>query len=318
MPEAGPATSLADHRSDRKTSLSGQNAVDWLASIGFTSRFLGNASIHFDLEQDGLFAYARAHHAPMEVRVAEFGGSEVVFAFVILKGSVHLLEDATGREYTLGPGDSYAFPSSVQVTQVNPTPIAKIGVSLDSESIAMSSLPGLTVVRSHESDGLARVVVVLVNALLAVKMSADEARRRNLRAAVEHAVIALYRRILDHAALTARGPDRLVRRALDRIDRFDQVRKYSVAELAADLNVSDAHLRRVFRSAGSSPSAALTRARVARAQALLRVGAEQRLTAIEIAERSGFSSAASMRRALRKHVEHPRDAEAVAEHPEAR
>lgn len=296
-----PQPDIPEHtRSDRRLTLRGDDALGWLSSIGFVSEFHGAVAIRFDITQDGRFGYARAQHAAMTLRLGEYGSSHVVFAFVIIEGELHLVEEATGREYTLGPGDAYAFPLSVKVVQTNPTVITKIGISLDSTVIDMAALTELVVVRGGEDAGVGRVVVSLVNSLLATELDVDDERHDNLRAAVEQSVLALYGTVLRQSGRALSPGERLVKSARSLIERHDLNRRFTVASLARELDVSDAYLRRVFRESGSSPLEALTEVRAARARALLAGPAAAGLTQTQIAERAGFTSAASMRRALQR------------------
>ncbi|PPF47309.1 hypothetical protein C5B85_03335 [Pseudoclavibacter sp. AY1F1] len=86
--------------------------------------------------------------------------------------------------------------------------------------------------------------------------------------------------------------------AIERIKRKAHDRAYSVARLAHDLDVSTAHLHRLFKPSGSTPGRLLRSERLHIAQELLIGGHANTLELELIADQSGFSSARSLQRAL--------------------
>ena len=93
------------------------------------------------------------------------------------------------------------------------------------------------------------------------------------------------------------GSARVLVQALDLIDHRARDPEFSVAQLAAELSVSQAHLHAVFSQTGMSVGKYLRRARAVVAQRYLESAPEKR-DLDEIAARSGFSSVRTMTRAL--------------------
>ena len=278
--------------------LRGADAISWLDNLGFETEADSVPTIRFDIKQDGAFGIARAQHTGMRSRLKQLGSEQITMLFIVVEGALTVTDETSGVEHTLERGDAYAFPSSAHVVQVNTGFITKIGVMLDSSASEMGALPGLTVIRRGADVGLNAVVATLVGTILRTDIQPGDAAHAHLRSSVEQAVLALYAATLRE--FWASGSARLLTAGRRLIELEDVRRKFTVHSLSAALGVSDSYLRRVFREEGTSPLHELDSARIARAKALTVKNSVNRFTQTQIADRSGFPSLASMRRALKK------------------
>lgn len=140
-----------------------------------------------------------------------------------------------------------------------------------------------------------QVLTTMTNALLQAPRPATQAAHRHLALAFENALAAVVDESGHRQHGSAQHRDGLFMAAVSAIEARFRDPGFTVERLAKDLSCSVRTLHDVFRSMGTTPRREVERRRVSEANQL---AADPLLSPVEIAARSGFTSARQLTRAL--------------------
>ncbi|KZX22135.1 hypothetical protein [Rathayibacter tanaceti] len=286
---------------ERDVSLAGVDAAMWLAARGLdTASRSPPARIAADSIELRDLAFSRTWATPLRfsARLTE----EDALLMTVVSGALDVEVD--GSVLTVKAGGSLTLGPQPEAVVTASRPVAWILVRLrrslwedprvSSAAVTTRSLPAL---------GTTKVLIALVNSLLATSIDADARAWRHLSSAVEETVLAL---VHEHApradASTATTAEWvLFSRAMAIIDADSSDTGLTVAELVRRVNSSATRVGRAFSVHGTTAAEQIRLARVRTAQRLLgaaRVTSQEELEAV--ARRAGFRTVATMWRSIRR------------------
>lgn len=156
-----------------------------------------------------------------------------------------------------------------------------------------------------EDSMYVRAISALISMIFTPEVVDGPSSANHLKIAIENLTVSVLQHTLGAAQASEAnlnmGLTELRNRAFEAVQSRSGSSELTVATLAHGLGVSERYLRIVFASAGTSPSRAIREARVRTARELMiAIPPGVHLDMNEIALRSGFSSARTLRSALEK------------------
>jgi AraC-like DNA-binding protein len=244
----------------------------------------------------GDFSVARIWHTPAHlVQTSNVSRAETVRMVVGMDSESEVR--APGAAHRFGPRQVLVAEGAAQVEIRTTAPTARLEMVTDKKAVGAGSLlQGSSLQVLDVQDNYWQALAAIISVVATSGVGQADAGFPALRAAVESAALAA----LAHSTGPTRPASRRRADLLSRAERLINLRyndpDFGVAGLAAELNVSPAHLHRIFARRSATPYQAILERRTQLARHLFAVSPDR--SAAAVARESGFNSVKSMRRAL--------------------
>lgn len=287
----------------RGVSLTGAQGSDWLRSRGWLVR-TGRANVFADVMDATKFGYSRTWLGPGQYRKEAVRPAESpsrVSALLLVEGSANLEIEQQTSEFTVGDVVLIGGASTLSLSADAPVALYEIVTDYDRMGLERYALPPTSGPYASSRDYWPALTGV-INQVLGSGVNPNDFGMGSIRTAVDSLLLASLK---ESTAMTARKRTEqdsdLVQRARTIIQNEAHSPDLTVARLADLVRVSRAHLHRIFAAESSTPLAEIREARVDIARLHLAEKEGLRESDLQdIAQKSGFRTAAALRRALRR------------------
>lgn len=286
----------------RRMRLHGDQVTAWFTDRGWTVRDLHVANRHAFVDEltTASVTARRIWHTPLSLYANSRHPSETLSVWLQADGTLNVAP-RFGETLRLDPGSSF-FYRTRPVSLANDRPTARVEISVDHHELDGQNFP--RVIEQTDSPMWVSLTSV-VNAVLNADDIPDAHTLSLLALAIETLVQALW--FESAAPMTSappRPPSDTFTRALELIRTHASNSTFNITNLAAELQVSRAHVTRIFREQGTTPSRTLKHERLLRARRFFAL--DPHADHDTVATTCGFPSARALREALRSTRPTPR------------
>ncbi|MFJ2503709.1 helix-turn-helix domain-containing protein [Microbacterium sp. NPDC087592] len=269
---------------------------EWFARRGQQVHTHGSFRVIADSTSGGGLALSRIWHDPASIQRDPVDGVGLT-VLVQIDGTAILRMTDSDTTITLKPGSAVLIPDGASYVLTAEAPVARIEVGLRHSIGLVSDNQPI----SWDESPYTRVLIAAVNAALSPPVvDPASAGYAHLKAAIRVLLFASSAGAPVSASANLQGSAAVLYQRAQAVIERDAIKpEFRVADLAAELRVSEVYLRRVFSRAGTTPLKAIRDARVRNARLHLHTRpTPSRAELQRIARASGFSSVRHMRESL--------------------
>lgn len=270
---------------------------DWFARRGQQAESSSPFRVFADSARGGGLSIARIWHSAAAIHRQPVDGSGLT-VLIQIEGDAHVRLPETGRVTALTPGSATLLPDDVPFSLSAKAATARVEIRLRHSLGLVTDGRAVT----WEEHPYVRVLLATINAALSgPPVDPSSAGFAHLKAAIRSLLFAGVAAVPVIESESLRGSEAVLFQRAQAVIERDAVRpEFNVADLAAQLGVSQVYLRRVFSHAGTTPSTAIraVRVRIARLH-LEELNMPGSRTELErVARAAGFSSVRRMKETL--------------------